>query len=95
MFRPCIDLHDGRVKQIVGATLADDGVGLATNFVAEHGAAWFAARYRADGLTGGHVIMLGPGNEDAARAALAAYPSGLQVGGGVFSRGKCGVINAS
>lgn len=83
MFRPCIDLHDGRVKQIVGASLDDGNGGLRTNFEAGHDAAWYADRYRRDGLTGGHVIMLGPGNEAAARRALAAHPGGLQVGGGV------------
>ncbi len=82
-FRPCIDLHHGEVKQIVGGTLRDDGRGLCTNFVSTHPAEWFAARYRADGLKGGHVIKLGPGNEAAARAALAAYPGGLQIGGGI------------
>lgn len=82
MFRPCIDLHEGRVKQIVGGTLAD-GADPTTNFVADQGSEWFADRFRADGLAGGHVILLGPGNEHAARAALAAYPGGLQVGGGV------------
>ena len=81
MFRPCIDLHEGRVKQIVGGTLGD--AGLRTNFVSEKPAAWFAELYQRDQLTGGHVIMLGPGNETAARAALAAYPQGLQIGGGV------------
>jgi phosphoribosylformimino-5-aminoimidazole carboxamide ribotide isomerase len=83
MFRPCIDLHEGRVKQIVGGSLTADGAGLRTNFVSEHAAAWFADQYRRDGLTGGHVILLGPGNETAARQALAAYPQGLQLGGGV------------
>ncbi len=82
-FRPCIDLHGGRVKQIVGGSLLDSGTGLRTNFVADQGAEHFAARYRADGLTGGHVIKLGPGNDDAARAALAAWPDGLHVGGGI------------
>ncbi len=82
-FRPCIDLHEGRVKQIVGSTLRDDGSAVRTNFVSEHGAGWFARRYAEDGLTGGHVIQLGPGNEVAARAALAAYPGGLQIGGGI------------
>ena len=83
MFRPCIDLHEGMVKQIVGGTLSGDPAQLRTNFVADRPAAWFARLYRNDGLTGGHVIMLGPGNEAAARAALAAYPGGLQVGGGI------------
>jgi phosphoribosylformimino-5-aminoimidazole carboxamide ribotide isomerase len=83
VFRPCIDLHDGKVKQIVGSTLTDPAVGLRTHHVAEHPAAWFANLYRRDGLKGGHVILLGPGNEPAAREALAAYPGGLQVGGGI------------
>lgn len=83
MFRPCIDLHEGQVKQIVGGTLTDEAGGLRTNFVSDRPAEWYAALYRRDGLRGGHVIMLGPGNELAARAALAAYPGGLQIGGGV------------
>ena len=83
MFRPCIDLHEGQVKQIVGGTLGGDG--LRTNFVSEKSAASFAELYRRDALTGGHVIMLGAGNETAARAALAAYPGGLHLGGGINS----------
>lgn len=83
IFRPCIDLHDGRVKQIVGGTLNDSGAGLRTNFIADQPAEWFAARYRADSCVGGHVIKLGPGNDDAARAALAAWPDGLHLGGGI------------
>jgi len=83
MFRPCIDLHEGRVKQIVGGTLGADLAQLRTNFVSDRPAAWFAGLYRRDGLKGGHVIMLGPGNEEAARQALAAYPQGLHIGGGI------------
>lgn len=83
VFRPCIDLHEGRVKQIVGGTLSDAGGALRTNFVSERSAGWFAELYRRDHLTGGHVIMLGPGNEEAAREALAAWPGGLQIGGGI------------
>jgi len=83
MFRPCIDLHEGKVKQIVGGTLTSDRSELRTNFVSDRPAAWYARLYRDDGLQGGHVIMLGPGNESEARSALAAYPGGLQVGGGV------------
>lgn len=82
-FRPCIDLHQGQVKQIVGGTLSDDGNSLQTNFVAARPASWYAGLYRRDGLRGGHVIQLGPGNEEAAREALAAYPGGLQIGGGI------------
>ena len=81
MFRPCIDLHEGKVKQIVGGTLGD--AGLRTNFVSEKSAAWFAQLYQGDGLKGGHVIQLGAGNEAEARAALAAYPGGMHLGGGV------------
>lgn len=83
MFRPCIDLHEGKVKQLVGGTLGGEAGELRTNFVSERPAAWYAELYRRDGLTGGHVILLGPGNESEARAALAAYPGGLQLGGGV------------
>lgn len=83
MFRPCIDLHEGKVKQIVGASLGADPGQVRTHFVSERPAAWYAELYRRDGLKGGHVIMLGPGNETAARSALAAYPGGLQIGGGI------------
>ena len=82
-FRPCIDLHEGRVKQIVGSTLSDSGAGLQTNFVSERDASWYAEMYRGDNLPGGHVIMLGPRNEEAAKSALAAFPGGMQVGGGI------------
>ena len=84
-FRPCIDLHGGRVKQIVGNTLTDDGEPT-TNFDTDKPAAEYARRYRDDGLVGGHVIMLGPGNEVAAREALENFPGGLQVGGGIDGR---------
>lgn len=82
-FRPCIDLQNGRVVQIIGGTLTDDGTQTVINHVSERTAAEFAALYQSDGLRGGHVIMLGPGSEDAAWSALAAYPNGLQLGGGI------------
>ena len=83
-FRPCIDLHNGCVKQIVGSTLdGNNDEKLRVNFTSEYSPAHYAAMYRQDGLTGGHVIMLGSGNEAAAVEALAAYPGGLQVGGGI------------
>ena len=82
-FRPCIDLHDGKVKQIVGSSLNDSGEGLKTNFETDRSPAWFAELYKKDNIRGGHVIMLGKGNVDAAKAALSAYPGGLQVGGGI------------
>jgi phosphoribosylformimino-5-aminoimidazole carboxamide ribotide isomerase len=94
-FRPCIDLHDGRVKQIVGSTLSDgDRNAVKTNFESEYEPAWYASMYKADGLTGGHVIMLGKGNEDAAENALQAYPGGLQVGGGINSANALKWLNA-
>lgn len=82
LFRPCIDLHEGRVKQIVGGSLRDDAAPR-TNFVSDKDATYYAALYRDAGLRGGHVILLGPGNDTAAKAALKAYPGGLQVGGGI------------
>lgn len=85
MFRPCIDLHEGKVKQIVGGTLGAESRQLQENFVSDRSAAWFAELYRRDGLAGGHVIMLGPGNEEAAGAALQAYPGGLHIGGGIHA----------
>lgn len=83
MFRPCIDLHEGKVKQIVGGSLSEDASRLRTNFVSERPASWYAELYKRDGLEGGHVIMLGPGNDAPARETLAAYPGGLQIGGGI------------
>lgn len=83
MFRPCIDLREGRVVQVVGGTLSDSGAGVKTNFVSSQSPSWYADLYRRDQLFGGHVISLGPGNESAARLALAAWPGGLQYGGGV------------
>jgi phosphoribosylformimino-5-aminoimidazole carboxamide ribotide isomerase len=82
-FRPCIDLHSGQVKQIVGGTLTTASEDLKTNYVSTFPAGHFAKLYKDNGLEGAHVIMLGPGNEDAARDALSAWPAGLQVGGGI------------
>lgn len=82
-FRPCIDLHNNKVKQIVGGSLRDDGAGLRTNFESQYDSAYYAKMYQCDALTGGHVIMLGPGNEEAALLAMNTYPKGLQLGGGI------------
>ncbi|MCB1094579.1 MAG: phosphoribosylformimino-5-aminoimidazole carboxamide ribotide isomerase [Verrucomicrobiae bacterium] len=81
-FRPCIDLHEGRVKQIVGSTL-DTNEGVQTNFETNLAPSYFAGLYREDAIAGAHVIMLGPGNSEAALDAIRAYPEGLQVGGGI------------
>ena len=83
-FRPCIDLHQGKVKQIVGDSLNEDQTKLKTNFASDRSAAEFAELYARDELIGGHLIMLGPGNKVAAQEALQAFPYGLQIGGGIF-----------
>ncbi|NMB96161.1 MAG: phosphoribosylformimino-5-aminoimidazole carboxamide ribotide isomerase [Clostridiaceae bacterium] len=82
-FRPCIDIHNGKVKQIVGSTLKDDPDAVVENFVAERGAEYYAEMFKNDKLSGGHIIMLGPGNEEQALKALKVYPGGLQIGGGI------------
>lgn len=83
-FRPCIDLHSGAVKQIVGGTLSTTSLDtLKTNHISPHPASHFATLYREHDCKGAHLIMLGPGNEEAAKEALTAWPGGLQVGGGI------------
>jgi len=82
-FRPCIDLHSGQVKQIVGGTLTTTSTDLKTNYVSKLPAGHFAQLYKDNDLEGAHVIMLGPGNEEAAKEALAVWKGGLQVGGGI------------
>ncbi|KAI0560797.1 Histidine biosynthesis [Gracilaria domingensis] len=81
-FRPCIDIHQNRVKQIVGGTLTQSEMP-ETNFETDMSPAYFASMYRDDRLPGGHVIMLGPGNEETACQALQAFPGGMHVGGGI------------
>jgi phosphoribosylformimino-5-aminoimidazole carboxamide ribotide isomerase len=86
-FRPCIDLHAGSVKQIVGGTLSTtEDSSLKTNFTSEHPSAYYASLYKKHNLTGAHVIMLGPGNDSAAQEALEAWKGGLQVGGGITEK---------
>lgn len=83
-FRPCIDLHGGRVKQIVGSTLQEEQSDvLQTNYSSDLPPSHYAELYKKDNLPGGHVIMLGPGNEEAAADALHAWPDGMHVGGGI------------
>lgn len=82
-FRPCIDLHSGQVKQIVGGTLSNTSANLKTNYVSEQPASFFASLYEEHALNGAHVIMLGPGNDEVAQEALRTWPGGLQIGGGI------------
>ncbi len=89
-FRPCIDIHNGKVKQIVGSSLQDACDKALENFVSEKNAAWYASYYKELGIRGGHVILLNgkdsPYYEDTraqALEALAAFPKGLQIGGGI------------
>ena len=91
-FRPCIDLHQGKVKQIVGGSLNDQGAD--TNFISTYDASYYAKLYEEHNLTGGHVIALGPGNEQAVLSALAAWPNGLQFGGGVNSENASRFLEA-
>ena len=89
-FRPCIDIHNGKVKQIVGGTLHDEGDRASENFVSEKGAADYARLYRREGLSGGHIIVLN--HRDSAyyeesvrqaKEALSAWPQAMQIGGGI------------
>ena len=92
-FRPCIDIHNGKVKQIIGGSLKDKNDEAKVNFVSQHDAAYYASLYKQDGLEGGHIIMLNPvgseyyeQNYKQAKAALNEYPRGLQIGGGINDR---------
>lgn len=89
-FRPCIDIHNGKVKQIVGGTLKDEGNRAKENFVSEYDASYFAALYKKENLKGAHVIMLNAADSEyyeatkmQAMLAVRTYPGALQVGGGI------------
>lgn len=89
-FRPCIDIHNGKVKQIIGGSLLDQGDFAKENFVSDHDGAFYGKLYRAHHLSGGHIIMLNAKDsefyeEDKVQAlqALRAFPGGLQIGGGI------------
>ena len=89
-FRPCIDIHNGKVKQIIGGSLTDVDNHALENFVSEQDASYFAKLYEKAGLRGGHIIMLNPESseyyeetKEQAFKALSAYPKGLQIGGGI------------
>ncbi|MCR4716867.1 MAG: phosphoribosylformimino-5-aminoimidazole carboxamide ribotide isomerase [Lachnospiraceae bacterium] len=89
-FRPCIDIHNGKVKQIVGGSLLDKGDQAVDNYVSDYDGAYYAKLYKDKGLTGGHAIILNPASSDfyaedlrQAKLALSAFPNGLMIGGGV------------
>ncbi|MGN1165689.1 MAG: phosphoribosylformimino-5-aminoimidazole carboxamide ribotide isomerase [Lachnospiraceae bacterium] len=100
-FRPCIDIHNGKVKQIVGGSLIDEGDQARENYSSPMDADYYANMYRKDGLSGGHVILLNPPvseyYEDTLRQAekaLSAYPKGLQIGGGIRAENAERFLNA-
>ena len=100
-FRPCIDIHNGKVKQIVGGSLRDEGIQARENFVSEQDAAFYAGLYQRQGIRGGHVILLNKeGTEyfeatrQQALSALRAYPGGLQIGGGIRDDNAADYLNA-
>ncbi|MCR5202742.1 MAG: phosphoribosylformimino-5-aminoimidazole carboxamide ribotide isomerase [Lachnospiraceae bacterium] len=89
-FRPCIDIHNGKVKQVVGSSIRDDGDSAIDNYVSDKGADYYAEMYKADNLKGGHIIMLNKAGTDyyemdkaQVKLALKAFPYGMQVGGGI------------
>lgn len=100
-FRPCIDIHNGKVKQIVGGSLKDMGDYAEENFVSAYNAAWYADYYRHGGLTGGHVILLNAkdspyyeATKNEALSALGAYPGGLMAGGGITPENAADFLEA-
>lgn len=100
-FRPCIDIHNGKVKQIVGGSLKDEGNQAKENFVAEQDAAYFAEFYKKDKIRGGHIILLNPSDSSyyketkrQALLALRTYPGGMQVGGGIHAENAKEFIEA-
>lgn len=100
-FRPCIDIHNGKVKQIVGGSLKDSGDQARENFASEYDSTYYANLYKKDGLTGGHIILLNPvsseyygATREQALQALRAYPGGMQVGGGITAENAAEYIRA-
>ncbi len=100
-FRPCIDIHNGKVKQIVGGSLKDTGNQATENFVSEQNADFYANLYKERGLIGGHIILLNAVDSEYYEAtkkqallALSAYPGGLQIGGGITDENALDYIQA-
>ncbi len=93
-FRPCIDLHEGKVKQIVGATLTDSDNSAEVNFESTKAPSYYAELYKENSLRGGHIIKLGPRNDEAAQEALGSWVGGLQIGGGITDKNGASFIEA-
>lgn len=100
-FRPCIDIHNGKVKQIVGGSLKDEGNQAITNFASDYNADFYAETYKRDGLVGGHIILLNSKTSEyyeatkkQAMLALRTYPNGLQIGGGITAENAAEYIEA-
>ncbi|MCR5772603.1 MAG: phosphoribosylformimino-5-aminoimidazole carboxamide ribotide isomerase [Butyrivibrio sp.] len=101
IFRPCIDVHNGKVKQIVGSSLSDNKNASLDNYVSEKDGAYYSDMYYDLGLTGGHVIILNPVGssfyEDSlkqALSALSAHPGTLQIGGGIVPENAGSFLDA-
>jgi phosphoribosylformimino-5-aminoimidazole carboxamide ribotide isomerase len=100
-FRPCIDIHNGKVKQIVGGSLADKGNSAQENYVSDKGGAYYANLYKEKGLSGGHIILLNKADSKyyeadvaVAKDALSTYPNGLMIGGGINADNAKSFIDA-
>ena len=100
-FRPCIDIHNGKVKQIVGSSLRDDGNHSVDNFVSDRNGDYYASLYKEDNLAGGHIILLNPVESEYYEAdcqqaylALGVFPGGMQIGGGMNADNAAGFIEA-
>ena len=100
-FRPCIDIHNGKVKQIVGGSLADEGNKATDNYVSDKGGAYYANLYKNKGLSGGHIILLNPAGSEfyeadvaLAKEALSEYPQGLMIGGGMNDTNSTSFLDA-
>lgn len=100
-FRPCIDIHNGKVKQIIGSSLRDEGDQARENFVSKQDASWFARFYKEDSIKGGHIILLNSADSpyyEATRKqavnALSAYPGGFQIGGGITDENASDYLEA-
>ena len=100
-FRPCIDIHNGKIKQIVGSSLRDEGNQAKENFVSEQDGAFYANFYKKDNIKGGHIILLNSKDseyyektKEQAMLALKTWPGGFQVGGGITAENAAEFLDA-